>query len=80
MGLAMLAPALADWIAGHRDWTTFAVSSACSIFLGGLLVLGSIGSPIRLSLRQGFMLTTLSWVIPTVGTSDSAGIPFRGWM
>jgi trk system potassium uptake protein TrkH len=62
MGLAMLAPALADWIAGHRDWTTFVVSSACSIFLGGLLLLGSMGTPIRLSLRQGFMLTTLSWV------------------
>jgi len=62
MGLAMIAPAIADAVAGHRDWVTFAISSGCSVFAGGLLLLGSLGTPIELNLRQAFVLTTLSWV------------------
>lgn len=62
MGLAMIVPAVADGIAGHRDWSTFAVSAGSSIFLGGMLILSNLGSPIELSLRQAFMLTTLSWI------------------
>jgi trk system potassium uptake protein TrkH len=62
MGLAMIVPALADAVAGNRDWATFAVSSASAIFIGGLLILGSLGGPIHLSLRQAFLLTTLSWI------------------
>lgn len=62
MGVAMIIPALADAAAGNRDWTTFAASSAIAVFLGGTFVLSSAGEPIRLTLRQAFLLTTLSWI------------------
>lgn len=62
MGIAMIIPAIADALASHSDWATFAVSAASSVFLGGLMILGSAGSPIELTLRQAFVLTTLSWV------------------
>ncbi|HEY9539800.1 MAG TPA: TrkH family potassium uptake protein [Kiloniellaceae bacterium] len=63
MGLAMIVPAITDAIAGHRDWITFAISAGCAAFVGGLMVTGSMGSPITLTLRQGFALTTLSWIV-----------------
>lgn len=62
MGISMLAPAMADAFAGSGDWVTFAVSSACAAFLGGLCIFSSRGEPVRLSLRQGFLLTALSWI------------------
>ncbi|MGF1631244.1 MAG: TrkH family potassium uptake protein [Kiloniellaceae bacterium] len=61
MGLAMIAPAVADGLAGSPDWITFAVSAACAALLGGSCIFSSAGRPIRLSLRQGFLLTSLSW-------------------
>src|SRR3546814_15932442 len=63
MGLAMIVPAITDAIAGHRDWITFAISAGCAAFVGGLLVTGPMGSPITLTLRHGFPLTTLSWLV-----------------
>jgi trk system potassium uptake protein TrkH len=62
MGLAMIVPALADIAAGHGDWIVFVASGACSLGLGGLFIFTTIGEPIELSLRQGFLLTTLSWI------------------
>lgn len=62
MGLAMIVPALVDAVAGYRDWATFAVSSASAIFISGLLILSSAGSPIQLRVRQAFLLITLSWI------------------
>src|SRR3546814_17651581 len=58
----LIAPAIADASAGHRDWMTFAIGAGCAVFVGGLMIMGSMGSPIELTLRQGFALTTLSWV------------------
>jgi trk system potassium uptake protein TrkH len=62
MGIAMIVPAIADAVAGHRDWATFAASSASTIFVGGTFVLSTAGGPIQLNLRQAFVLTTLSWI------------------
>lgn len=62
LGLAMVIPAIADAVAGHRDWATFAASSASSIFVGGTFMLSTVGEPIQLNLRQAFVLTTLSWI------------------
>src|SRR3546814_13763400 len=59
----MTVPAITDAIAGHRDWITFAIRAGCAAFVGGLMVTGSMGSPITLTLRQGFALTTLSWIV-----------------
>jgi trk system potassium uptake protein TrkH len=62
IGLAMVFSALADYAAGQRDWVVFATSSALSVFLGNLLVFMSMGPTIKISLRQGFLLTVLSWI------------------
>src|SRR3546814_1488185 len=63
MGLAMIVPAITDAIAGHRDWITFAISAGCAAFVGGLMVTGSMGSPITLTLRPGFELPAPSWIV-----------------
>lgn len=62
MGISMTIPAIVDALAGNRDWITFAISSGCSIFLGGLMIMGAMGTAIELTLRQAFALTTFSWV------------------
>jgi len=66
MGLAMAIPALADLATGNADWRVFAASMAFSVVFGVLLVSMSAGGPIALSVRQGFLLTTSSWLILSV--------------
>lgn len=66
MGLAMAAPALADLQTGNADWKVFAVSMVCSVVFGVLLVLMSAGDRIALNVRQGFLLTVLSWLTLSV--------------
>src|SRR3546814_12951926 len=63
MGLAMIVPAITDAIAGHRDWITFAISAGCAAFVGGLMVPGSMVSPVTLTLLQGFTLPPLPWIV-----------------
>lgn len=67
LGAAMLLPMIADlthdngW---HRDnWKAFAISSALSIFLGGGMMLANWGKVHSLNLKQGFLISTLSWII-----------------
>src|SRR3546814_11468861 len=72
MGLAMIAPAIADASAGHRDWMTFAIGAGCAVFVGGLMIMGPLGSTIELTLRQGFARKPLRWV----AISPGAGRPF----
>jgi trk system potassium uptake protein TrkH len=62
VALAMLVPMVADLAAGHRDWQVFAASSVCTLFFGVLILLTNRSSDARLTLRQTFLLTTLSWV------------------
>jgi len=63
MGLAMVVPAIADLATGNPDWAVFAASMAFSVVFGGLLVSMSAGKGFALSPRQGFFLTTVSWLI-----------------
>ena len=71
--LFMFPPAITDIVAGNDDWKVFAVSAFVSGFLGLMLVLVSRGgwSP-HVSLKEGFVLTVLSWVM----LSLMAAIPF----
>jgi trk system potassium uptake protein TrkH len=62
VALAMLVPMVADLAAGHRDWQVFAASSVCTLFFGVLILLTNRSSDARLTLRQTFLLTTLSWI------------------
>lgn len=62
LGVAMFFPAAADWVAGNVNWTVFAIAGAGTFFAGGTFVLATRGAPLNITLRQGFLLTTGSWV------------------
>jgi trk system potassium uptake protein TrkH len=63
MGLAMLPPIAVDVAAESPNWRAFAASFAVSIFIGLLLVSVTLGTRVRLSVRQAFLLTSLSWFV-----------------
>ncbi|HRY23570.1 MAG: TrkH family potassium uptake protein [Geminicoccaceae bacterium] len=74
LALAMLPSMLADLIAGHADWQVFLLSASCTAFIGVSLILMTTGvsrTP-ELTVRQGFLLTTLTWVT----TTAFAALPF----
>ena len=73
MAVAMLLPAGVDLLVGNSDWEVFASASALSLFVGVSLMLSTQSpSATNLSLRQAFLLTTLSWL--TIATV--AALPF----
>lgn len=63
LGSVMAVPAIADLAVGNVDWQVFAAASITTMFLGGATALSTRAPEISLSLKQGFMLTTLSWLI-----------------
>ena len=71
---AMLPSLLIDLSAGHPDWQVFLLSAGVTAFFGGSLVLMTRGawSTTELSVRQGFLLTTLVWLT----TTAFATLPF----
>ena len=65
LGVFMLIPMLASLLAAdeaHRaDWSAFAVGATTCVLFGGTAAVASWG-PIRsVSIRQGFLLTAISW-------------------
>jgi len=60
---AMLFPTLADWIADHPEWQAFAFSAGVTAFAGGALMFACRSPSFTLDRRQGFLLTSLSWVV-----------------
>src|SRR4051794_33143661 len=59
----MAIPLLADLSAGHEDWQVFAISAAFTLFVGVALMLTNRVPDFTLSIRQAFLLTTLSWMV-----------------
>jgi trk system potassium uptake protein TrkH len=68
----MVIPAIADIVAGNPDWQVFAVSSSVTLFIGVSLSLTSRAGGASLSVRQAFILTTMSWIVLTA----FAALPF----
>ncbi len=67
----MLAPMMADYAAGNDDWKAFAHAFAISGILAGLTIMVTRDhwSRTGISLREGFMITAVSWfVIPIAGS------------
>lgn len=62
LGVAELIPALMDWGEVHSNAQAFFISSVFSLFFGGALVLSNLSYQRTVTIRQGFLLTTLSWV------------------
>lgn len=75
VAVAMLLPMAVDYADGHSSGLVFAISALVSLFIGVLMVLFAYeGKPVKAGLREGFLLTTLSWTV----VSAFACIPFLG--
>lgn len=72
LALAMGAPLVADVVVGHPDWQVFAGSGGLTLFVGVVLILTNRSPIRRFSIRQAFVLTTLSWLVLTT----FAALPF----
>jgi len=66
LGVSMLVPMAADLLATdevHRaDWSAFAIGAAASILIGGGAAAASWGRIDMIGVREGFLLTTASWI------------------
>jgi trk/ktr system potassium uptake protein len=63
LAVGMALPAMADALAANPDWKIFVISAVPTGFVGMLLALSYRGrGGFSLDIRQGFLLTTLSWL------------------
>jgi len=73
LAVAMCVPAVVDIALGHPDWQVFLGAAAVTAFIGiSLMVTNRVGVRARITLRQAFILTTLSWL--AIGTFGA--LPF----
>ncbi len=72
LAFAMLIPTIADAIVGESDWLVFLSSAAVTLFIGIGLILANYRDSLELSIREAFLLTTLSWII----VAAFAALPF----
>ena len=72
IGLLMMVPGAVDWAASDPEWKAFMVGSGISIIAGILMVSSSWTGDISFNIRQGFLLTTTSWIL----ISAVSAIPF----
>ena len=68
----MLLPAVADAAIGHSDWQVFVAGALVTGFIAGALILTNRGTLPPLSVKQAFLLTSLSWLALT----GFAALPF----
>lgn len=64
LGVALLFPALAGWLHGEASWWSFAAVAGACLVVGAMswVLRGDKGLD-ELSIREGFAIVTLSWVI-----------------
>ncbi|MEM7122814.1 MAG: TrkH family potassium uptake protein [Pseudomonadota bacterium] len=72
LALAMFVPALADLAADNPDWQVFLGAGFLTLFIGMGLFLTNRSGATGLTVRQAFLLTTLSWII----LAAFAALPF----
>ncbi len=73
LATAMLIPAVVDAILGGPDWSVFVISAGVTLFIGvGLILANRSGGAAQLTLREAFLLTTLTWLVIGV----FAALPF----
>ncbi|MCD6036014.1 MAG: potassium transporter TrkH [Rickettsiales bacterium] len=63
LSVAMIIPAILDLYLDNPDWKSFVISALITCFTGVSLVLTNQGNNTQLTIRQTFLLTTLSWVV-----------------
>ena len=70
---AMLIPLAFDLDHGHRNWRAFGSAAAITGFTGGLLAAGGwSGRKLAFRVREGFVLTAVSWF----AVSAAGALPF----
>ena len=72
LSLAMTLPAIADALAGNPHWQVFLVASVFTLFIGACLVFANRSRNTQITVRQAFVLTTVSWVV----VAAFAALPF----
>ncbi len=73
LGTMMMVPAFVDLVHGDPGWIAFVTSAVVTVFVGAMLWLTGRESEVaRLSIRQAFLLTSLSWLV----LSAFGAIPF----
>ncbi len=72
LGLSMLFPAAVDIYSSKQDWSPFITSAIISLFIGLSLFLGNHTKIEKITIRQGYLLTAISWV----SLSLLAALPF----
>jgi trk system potassium uptake protein TrkH len=63
LAVSMTVPAAVDVFAGYADWQVFAVSAGVTLFVGIAMMLTCRAGGRHLSVRQTFVMTTLSWLL-----------------
>jgi len=72
LAFGMVVPAVVDALVGNPDWQVFAGSAGVTVFVGVAMILTTRSGGLRLSVRQAFVMTALSWTVLTV----FAALPF----
>ena len=72
LAVAMGIPAVVDAAAGDPEWQVFGAASGLTLFIGISLILSNRVGRVRLTIRQAFVLTTVSWVV----VATFAALPF----
>lgn len=72
LGLAEMVPAILDRLEGHPNAAAFFVSGVVSFFFGGSLIVANNTKAFTMTVRDAFLVTTLSWMI----VSLFAALPF----
>ncbi len=66
IGIAELIPALVEYFARSENAPAFINSAILSVFLGGALIFANRFQHRSISIREAFLLTTLSWFLMSV--------------
>ncbi len=72
LAVMMLVPMVVDIFSGNPDWEVFAISAGVTLFVGVAMALTSRSGTMHLSIRQAFLMTSLSWLALTF----FASLPF----
>ncbi len=73
LAVMMVIPAAVDLLAGNPDWEVFLISAGLTLFVGVSTALTCRTGTMRLSVRQAFVMTTLTWLALTF----FAALPLR---
>lgn len=75
LAAAMVLPAIIDVADNNPGWQVFIASSLLTFFIGGLLVVAAYeDATVQLGIKEGFLLTTLCWLMLTAFSA----VPFVG--